>query len=123
MNRETAISAVIADWRKRPFVWAKHDCCRFAADVVMATGAPDPMNGLRSYKSKTGALRLLTDKPLESYLDERFERVELAFARRGDLVMANGNVGVVWDRGALFVGEDGLNTIPRREWTGAWRNG
>lgn len=86
------------------------------------------MKGMRGrYKGKTSALRILAEKPLETWLDERLARVDTAFARRGDIVMAHGNIGVVWANAALFLGQEGrregLVSFPRGDWSGAWSVG
>ena len=125
---EDRVGAVLAVWRRRAFVWGKYDCCRFAAAIAIAQTGKDPMRGLRSaYRGKAGALRLIAEQPLADRLDALFKRMPLAFAKNGDIIMADGNVGVIWgDRGWFLGGEGaaaGLVSIPRTKWTGAWRCG
>lgn len=125
---EDAVAAVLAAWRRLPFEWGKHDCCRFAAAIAIAQSGVDPMRGIRSkYRGKAGALRLIAEQPLADRLDALFKRMPLAFAKNGDLIMAEGNVGVIWgDRGWFLGGEGagaGLVSIARAKWTGAWRVG
>lgn len=127
-NWEIALSDEIGRWSRARFDWAKRHCCFFTAACVKAETGKDYMRGLRGRcKSKRAALRLLAEKPLEARLDERFPRIEPAFARRGDIVMAHGNVGVVWGGAALFLGQDGaregLVSFPMRDWSGAWQVG
>lgn len=127
-NWESALSDEIGRWAAVRFVWGKTDCCRFGAACVKAQTGKDPMRGLRGRCStKTGALRMLAEQPLEAWLDSRFKRVAPAFAKRGDIVMAHGNVGVVWAGAALFVGQEGaragLVSFPIRDWSGAWQVG
>ena len=65
-------SARLPDWQLRfadlvhermsaPFVWGRHDCCLWAADVVLALTGLDPAAALRcQYSNERGALRLVS---------------------------------------------------------------
>lgn len=103
----------------------------FAAGSIKAVTGHDPAKGHRGkYNTLASSVRYLkklgADSPWE-YLDNTFPSTPKAFARRGDLVLAEGNVGVCFGGYALFVGiendEPGLIRIPFAEWQAAWAIG
>ncbi|HWA22334.1 MAG TPA: hypothetical protein VG735_08070 [Caulobacterales bacterium] len=128
-----------ADWPERlaayingreavAFAWGPNDCCSFAAGAVLALTGDDPMRALRRrYRSARGATRLLNEQTLESHLDERFARVGVAMAHRGDvaLVEIEGRPSVAIVEGEMLVapGLNGLVRVPRGLAVGAWRVG
>ncbi len=122
---ETRLGETVARWRTRPFRWDR-DCARWLADCVIAQTGEDPLEDLRGqYRTKRGALRLLAEKPMAQRLDEKFPRVEPAFARRGDIaLMQDSCLGLVLGGEAMAYGEDGRMTMfPRRDWQGVWSVG
>lgn len=47
-------------WRDAPFKWGEHDCCLWAANIVLALTGQDFANDLRfSYDSALGAAKVL----------------------------------------------------------------
>lgn len=118
-----------------PFRWGRNDCALFCADVVKAITGEDPVPEFRGkYRSEPGAQRALKSLgkgTLTRTLDAKFDRVEPAFAQRGDLVMVKGMVGICIGAHAVFVGveregsneRDGLVRFGRSEWRRAWKVG
>ena len=122
---EAALSDWIAQAQSRAFKWGQWDCCVWAAGAVEAMTGDDPMAAFRGKykgpKSADTALASIGAGTLVATLDGMFERIHPAFARTGDLVMFDGNVGVVDMTGAgLFVADAGLDCRPRALWTDAW---
>ncbi len=128
---EERLSAWLSECAGASFEWGKLDCLMFAAGAIKAVTGHDPAKGHRGeYNSLASSVRYLkklgADSPWE-YLDNTFPSTPKAFARRGDLVLAEGNVGVCFGGYALFVGieneEPGLIRIPFAEWQAAWAIG
>lgn len=119
---ENRLGETVARWRTRTFRWDR-DCARWLADCVIAQTGEDPLADLRGqYRTKREALRLLAEKPMADRLDEKFLRVEPAFARRGDIaLMQDGCLGLVLGGEAQFFSADGgMQMVPRRDWQGVW---
>lgn len=54
------LDALLRSRAATPFEWGQHDCCLFAADVVLALTGHDPMATLRGrYSNQREAMRLL----------------------------------------------------------------
>ena len=107
-----------------------------ACSAVDAQTGVDPAKEYRGrYTDARGAaeaLRELGRGTLIKTVDDVFERRPVGKARRGDLVMRKGAIGVCVGGAGLFVGEErladaagipmreGLVTIPRASLTKAW---
>jgi hypothetical protein len=100
--------------REAAFLWGESDCCLFAADCCVAICGVDPAAEYRGrYQTAVGAKRVLanTHGSLEAAWDACFERVPVAQAMRGDVVLFEAPlgrcVGVVWSGGIWCVTEEG----------------
>lgn len=127
---EARLSAFLAANRDRPFAWGSWDCALFATACAAEITGEDRAAAFRArgYSDAHGAalaLRELGKGTLVATMDDLFDPQPVGFARRGDIVMANGALGVCIGAVGLFVGEEGthegLVSIPRAEWTRAWR--
>lgn len=121
---------------RRPFGWGKHDCCMFAAGIVLAMTGVDLAKGLRGYRTGKGAYKVLRrrgagnlSKTLTAVTKAAgFKPVKPNFARRGDLVMAQietdhgvrDAAGICLGAHAAFA-SDGLAFVPITETSRAWR--
>lgn len=139
VNWETRLAEYIDSRRDAPFEWGAQDCCRFACGGLVAQGLPDPMAGVRLYRTARGArgaiLRLGgTLDAAATELAARAGLVQVApvFAGRGCPVLADieapdGSIepalGLVGIDGvqAMFAGGDGLVWRPLRDCRRAWR--
>jgi hypothetical protein len=107
------------------------DCCMFSAGAVIAQTGVDLVSEFRGrYRTAAGSLRALRRYgagTLEATLDAKLPTRPLAFARRGDLAMVNGMVGVSIGAEAVFVGEvegaAGRVRHPRATWSKCWSVG
>lgn len=128
---EARLSALIKARREQPFKWGEADCALWGADVVAAqTGADfgEPFRG--KYENAEGAALALREwgaGTLTRTFDRHLHRTLPSLAKRGDLVKARkspvspqGAIGVVIGGDALFVGEQGLERLPRANWSLAW---
>lgn len=132
----------LPDWEERlhtylarvagqPFAWGRHDCALHAANAVLAQTGEDPAAAYRGrYQTARGSVRALRKwgaDTLEATIAAGFGEVAPAFARRGDLALIDGplgvSVGVVVGRDALFVGEAGLERFDRSQWRRCWAVG
>jgi hypothetical protein len=87
--RADAAQAVIDKFFERKYELGKRDCCQMAAFCIQQLGHPDPLKGVKSYKTPLGArkaMRAAGVRDFAEYLDERFERIGYASALPGDLI-------------------------------------
>lgn len=125
---EQRLAAYLAECDGAEFIWGKMDCALFAAGAVLAMTDVDPASAFRGrYRSLAGsvrALRIHGAGTLELTLDSMFPERPIGFARRGDLVLHDGAVGVCVGDAAVFIGEEsgapGLVRIARSGWARAW---
>lgn len=77
----------IEEHRKEPFGWGVSDCAVLFSDAVFAMTDCDPFEAVGLWKSEMDALRALARMEVRSvyeFIEQRFEQVPVAFARRGD---------------------------------------
>lgn len=128
---EQALSQYLAERETKPHKYGTHDCALFGAGAVMAMTGVDPAAEFRGkYQSAAGATKALIKYgagTLEATMDAKFPLIPIGFARRGDLVFYEGNVGVMWFGFALFAGQEGdfegLVKIERAKLQKAWAVG
>jgi hypothetical protein len=133
---EARLAAYLEKARGQPHKYGKHDCILHAANAVRALTGRDLAKGHRGkYRGRVSARRYLEKlghRSVEAMLDALLPEREVAFARRGDLVMdADGVPGVCLGGSAAFVGAlnedgrvtEGLVTQPRAAWVKAWAVG
>ena len=126
---EARLGAYLAEARDTPFAYGVHDCALHGGSVVLAITGEDHAAPFRErYSTALGAaraLRTIGAGSLEATFDSHLEEKPVAFAARGDLVMADGAIGVCIGGDALFVGQEdgaeGLVRLPRSTWTKAWK--
>lgn len=124
---EDALSNYIVAKRHEPFEYGVNDCCLFAAGAVEAITGEDPMPEFRdkydSLKTSLQAIKDIGAGTLEATMDEKFPKMEIGQAQRGDLAFFDGSVGVVMGGFAYFVSDDGLERINRSLWDKCWSVG
>lgn len=130
---EARLAAYLEPLRTRPFQWGRHDCCTFSAGAVEAMTGTDPMPEFRGrYSTAIGsarALRRFGAGDLAATMDQKFVRLPASLARRGDIVMTAGLLGVCLGGVLVAVGREGdregLVRIDRARWQDAcaWRVG
>ncbi|HGJ5883655.1 DUF6950 family protein [Arsenophonus sp.] len=125
-NWVTRLPQTLRAAMSRPFSWGEHDCCLFAADCVIAVCNFDPCSEIRGrYRSKAGALRVLKNKfgNLQQGVSRFFNAIPVEQARRGDVVMFDGDegltLGVLWANKIWAVTDIGarpVDKIPIMAW-------
>lgn len=126
---ERALAAAIEAARRKRFAWGRHDCCLFAADLILAMTGDDPAAHFRGcYDSAVSAhlaLRRYGAGSLLATLEARFGQSKPpARAMRGDLVYARDpgsgpSCGICLGRLAVFAG-DGISFVPTNSVLYAW---
>lgn len=121
--------------RWRSFEYGAFDCCLFAADCVLAMTGTDCAAPFRGYESKIAAYRLIAEHgSLQGLLTSVLgEPVQPAFARRGDVVIAEiatiegdaESVGICLGANCVFAGayphKQGIYFCSRDRARLAWR--
>lgn len=110
------------------FQYGSLDCALMVADAALAMTGEDiaaPFRG--KYSTAAGSARALKRYgagDLKSTFDTLLPPKPIGYARRGDVVMNDGAVGICIGGTALFIGErdgvDGLYRVDRAEWSHAW---
>lgn len=123
---ERRLSVYLAEPGSGVFQFGVQDCALFGCGAVVAmTGihpAPQFVGAYDDAKGAAEALRKLGAGTLAKTFDVYFERKKPGFAQRGDLVMAQGAIGVCLGKDGVFLTEnDGLTRLPRGDFTAAWR--
>lgn len=109
----------------RAFAWGAHDCVTFAAACVAAMTGTDPAALVRgAYASSFGARKTVLEHGDDLYalVTRKFgEPKPAAYARRGDLLGHDGNLGVCIGGVGVFLTEhDGLTRIRVRDCLHCW---
>ena len=128
---EQRLNDYLAKHGESAFQWGKLDCALFAAGAVRAMTHKDPAHKFRGkYKTARGSVRALKRfgaGNLELTIADMFEECPPAFARRGDLALVDGElgvmIGVVTGDVAVFIGDHGLERRPMAMWRRCWRVG
>ena len=124
----------------QPFEWGGNDCALFACDGIAAMTGTDLAGDYRGqYSTKLSALARIKSVTGGSTIEDVAVAVTAAhglaelptvrLAQRGDIVIFDGQegpaIGLVYLNGthAVFVGEQGLKTIPVLDCRRAWRLG
>lgn len=113
------------------FRWGQLDCALFVADAVLDMTGEDIAAPFRGrYSTAVGSARALKrygSGDLKSTFDTLLPARPIGYARRGDVVMSDGAVGICMGAFALFIGErdgfDALYRCDRSEWSHAWSVG
>lgn len=126
---EQALADYLDGKREAAFAWGVCDCAMFAAGAIKAMTGVDPAADIRGkYKSQAGAGRAIKQRgcaDLGEWVSGILEEIHPAHARRGDVVMDRGNLGICSGQIAYFIGEEngepGLVSRPVLECERAWR--
>ena len=125
------LSDHIASVHDTPFKWGSHDCCMFAADVVLAMTGEDYAVGFRGeYQSQRGSLsriKTLGYKGLEDVLTQRLGKPlkSVNFLHRGDVVLFEGGnglaAGICLGAKSVGAGDVGLVSVDTSSCIKGWK--
>lgn len=131
---EGLLDAELEKARTLVFAWGENDCVTWAANIVLALTGEDliaPQRG--SYPDEESARRVIFDEGgldtdfaanLEACVDARLPRIEVPFARRGDLVRWGNALGVCAGADSFFLTpKNGVRPIRTLRCQSAWRVG
>lgn len=130
LNWRNRLNGVIADYRRKAFVWGQSDCCMWVGDCILAMTDVDLVSEFRgTYDSVQGAMDTLALNDWSSVLDlatSHYTEWKVgsdpapAFARHGDIgAITAANTG--WALGlfltdrVMFMSPRGLNTMSRSQ--------
>jgi hypothetical protein len=121
------LDAAVEAARAQPFVWGRHDCALWAADVVLQLTGVDHAADLRGrYRTQHGALALIARRGGLAAIATKAlgYPVRITLARRGDVCLvcrATGpSLGICIGDRAGFTGPQGLAFLPLLECEQAW---
>lgn len=111
------------------FEWGVTDCCLFTCDFVKHMTDIDPAEGHRGhYSTERGSKRAILEYgTIEESFDAHFERVEVNFIQRTDIVYyrteLGDTLGFKWGHGVFTIGLDGCHCVPvdNEQIIAAWR--
>ena len=130
---ESRLNELLEKTHGESFEWGVCDCLMFSSDAVVACTGIDPMSKKKKddpetirgkYKSEAEARELIKKyrKSIRAIMDLHFDRKELPFCKRGDIVLYKGAFGVCGGRGiAYFKNESiGLEIVKIEDCLTAW---
>lgn len=122
---EFALSQYLAEVKSIPFGWGTNDCCLFSANWVNQLIGIDYMAEFRDqYTNEEEALKIIEEHTnLVVELDSLLEPSAIPFARRGDIVMYKGALGICNGMHSYFMLEKGLFPIKTSRCSNAWKVG
>lgn len=127
LDWEARLGAYLSTPGRDQFEWGANDCALFSCGAVEAMTGDHPFpEFLGVYTDREGAARALRDLgegTLYRTFGSRFPNCENAFAQRGDIVWAQGALGICLGPFALFLSDDGFERVPRAQFEDAWRIG
>lgn len=122
------VDTITFEWGKSDAATFAYDCALYVADGVEAMTGEDiaaPFRG--KYSTAMGSAKALKKYgagTLKSTFDALLPPKPVGYARRGDVVMHDGAVGICIGAVALFVRAEGegpgLERIERTLWSHAW---
>lgn len=123
------LNKILADSHNKPFEWGVHDCCLFAADVVMELTGTDPAADLRgAYTTALEAARIVKERGGARGIATASlgEEIPPLMAGRGDIVMIvtkehGDTMAVCTGMDCVAPGVKSLQRIPMTAAVAAWR--
>lgn len=98
-NWPIALATFMESRKNTRFAWGKHDCCMFAADAIRTITGVDLAATYRGYDSKEACREIIELHGGMAGLMESItaahglKECQIAFAKRGDLVLIDGSIG------------------------------
>lgn len=114
--------------RLRPFEWGSFDCVTFAGNWKTLVTGVDPLASVRgTYSTERGALEIIVRlgcSDLEAVGTHFFgepDPLGPKFAGRGDIVLAQGALGISLGARGAFLSLSGLEFLPARDFKAVWK--
>lgn len=126
-NWAKELSSTLETWQNMPFIWGETDCFHFAmACINNMTGRTIAAEINCTYSTFRGSLKQLKKEfqvnGLAEFASSLFAHIPLVQARRGDLVLYQGALGICLGRKSAFMTEtQGLMFMETLQCQDAWR--
>lgn len=125
-NWPDLLATFLAEGASERFEWGTTDCALWAcAWIAILTGTDHAESFRGTYDSEQGAALALGERgyaSLQAIADDKLAACPVPLARRGDIVMHSGQLGVCNGRLSHFLAPVyGLTTAPTLECERAWR--
>ena len=115
-NWESVWGEFIANFARGPIIWGQNDCMLMGGyNLEVLTGEDIWTEHVKKYDTEFGAFRYLKSEvgveDCEAFWDQYLPTQPVAMAKRGDLVLFDGCVGICLGRKSLFKcdEEDGVH--------------
>lgn len=134
---EKKIDEYLQKCSKRRFKWGSMDCLIFASNACKIVCGVDPMAKKREsdpetirglYKTAEEAYILIKEyrRTVPAIMDAHFDRININFAQRGDVVLGKldygSTFGIIWGGQAVFKSHDlGLVRVPLNDKMKCWK--
>lgn len=120
------LDAAVGEARRTPFAWGVHDCVSFTAGWFKAMTGRDVYAPFRGqYDTETGALKLMAANGVRDMAAAGAflfgDPVPPARLGRGDIVLADGALGLCLGAGGVFLGPFGLLFLRRDKFLTGWK--
>lgn len=121
---ESLLNEEVEEARSQSFKWGFHDCLTWATNCLLAITGVDYLAEIRgTYKTQAGAYRLIKKrgKSLQDCVSQKLPEISIKMAKRGDLLMYNGALGICFGINGFFVTEEsGLTPVKTLSCEYAW---
>lgn len=125
---EMLLDSYVESSRARMFEWGRFDCVTFAANWRTLVTGVDPIAKWRgTYKTEREALELIVRLKCNNIAELGARLFGLPepsgpkYAGRGDLVLAQDALGISLGGRGAFLGLEGVEFLPAREFQTVWR--
>lgn len=123
---EAELARQIERARDVPFRWGLHDCATWAFDVRLALTGQDAAVAWRGlYSTERGAARMLRRLGHDTLAGLcraiLGDPIQPLCAQRGDIVLADGAIGVCVGGAGVFVAREGFTSRPMGAAAMAWK--
>jgi hypothetical protein len=122
------LNILLMESHSKPFVWGEHDCCAFAARVVLALTGEDHFAPYAGYATALEAARVLKDHDGVDGIATAALGAEIPpmTAGRGDIVMVvtpdhGDTLAVCIGDRCVAPGQDSMQYLPMSAAVSAWR--
>jgi hypothetical protein len=126
MSRIEDMHLYLEECRDRPFAWSLWDCGQYIGGWIAVRTGSDPREKYPTYTDEAGARAILESSGgLVAMVTSELERVPVAFARRGDVVLSRDEegaaLGICIGKQSAHVGDNGLIYLDTLSCIAAWR--
>lgn len=124
-NWSSILDTYLHESRHLKFKWGETDCALWCGKYVKQIGVSNLIETFQGkYDSEFGATKILLQNgyhSLEEMMDKNFEKIEIAYSKRGDIVMWQNALGICAGINSFFLTqENGLTIVKTKLISNAW---